>query len=158
FTVGKLPAGEPISVEGFVAMKGKFSGGTWHSAIGAFSKAFERRPRSTMGAPPPYPRRPREEATSGRKGHGIKPRPRCKRSLEAWVCAMSTIDPQIVLRSARAIDAYGPDFSYGHYMQARSGVRLAALLGGVGAVVALSQIGPAREMLLRLHPSGEGPS
>ena len=27
-----------------------------------------------------------------------------------------TIDPQTVLRSARALDRYGPDFTYSHYL------------------------------------------
>jgi short subunit dehydrogenase-like uncharacterized protein len=146
FTVNKLPGGGPITLEGFVRAKGTFSGGTWQSAVGA------------MGNLRGKIKRPREEATSGRKVRSIKPRIRHERRLRAWVCPMPTIDPQIVLRSARALDAYGSDFRYGHYVQIRSGFALAGLVVGVGAVVALAQIGPARDLLRKVRGSGEGPS
>jgi short subunit dehydrogenase-like uncharacterized protein len=146
FTVKQLPAGAPMTVEGFVQAKGTFSGGTWQSAIGAMGNLRGR------------PKRPREEATSGRKVRGIKPRIRHEARLGAWVCPMPTIDPQIVLRSARALEAYGPDFRYGHYVQIRSALTLAGLVVGVGAVVALAQIPPARELLRKVRGSGEGPS
>lgn len=146
FTVKQLPAGGPIQVEGFVRAKSTFSGGTWQSAIGA------------MGNLRGKQKRPHEQATSGRKVRGLKPRIRHEAKLGAWVCPMPTIDPQIVLRSARALDVYGPDFSYGHYVQIRSGFALAGLIVGVGAVVALAQIGPARELLRKVRGSGEGPT
>jgi short subunit dehydrogenase-like uncharacterized protein len=63
-----------------------------------------------------------------------------------------------VLRSARALEAYGPDFQYGHYVAIRSTLGLALGALGVGAVVALAQLGPTRELLLRVRKSGEGPS
>ncbi len=128
FTVKHLPGGAPITVEGFVRAKGTFSGGTWQSAIGAMAKMRDR------------PKRSRREASAGRKVRGIKPRIRYEASLRSWVCPMPTIDPQIVLRSARSLDAYGPDFRYGHYVQVRSAISLAGLVVGVGTVVALAQI------------------
>lgn len=146
FTVKQLPRSAPITVEGFVRAKGTFSGGTWQSAIGAMGNLRGRKSR------------PRAEALSGRKVRGIKPRIRHEARLHAWVCPMPTIDPQIVLRSARALDVYGPDFRYGHYVQIRSGLSLAGLVVGVGAVVALAQIGPARALLRKVRGSGEGPS
>lgn len=149
FTVQKLPAGEPIVLEAFVRMQGTFSGGTWQSAIGAVGELHARR-----GAI--FPRE--AEDSGGRRVRSVKPRIRHDRALRAWVCPLPTIDPQIVLRSARALDVYGPDFRYGHYLQVRSGARLAAGIAGLGAVVALSQLGPTRELLRRLRPSGEGPS
>jgi hypothetical protein len=103
-------------------------------------------------------RRPRPADPAGRKVRGIRPRVRYEPSLNAWICPMPTIDPQIVLRSARSLAAYGPDFQYGHYVQVRRAVNLAALVGGVGGLIALSQIGPARELLRKVRPSGEGPS
>ena len=36
--------------------------------------------------------------------------------LGGWVAPFPTIDPQIVLRSPRALDRYGPDFTYSHYI------------------------------------------
>lgn len=146
FTVTQLPAGAPITVEGFVRAKGTFSGGTWQSAIGAMGNLRGRK------------RRPREEASSGRSVRAVKARIRHEPRLRAWVCPMPTIDPQIVLRSARALDAYGPDFRYGHYVQIRSAISLAGLVVGVGAVVALAQLPPARELLRKVRGSGEGPT
>jgi short subunit dehydrogenase-like uncharacterized protein len=37
FTIGQLPEGEPLSVEGYVSAGGTISGGTYHSALDAFS-------------------------------------------------------------------------------------------------------------------------
>src|SRR5262249_27189487 len=104
------------------------------------------------------PKRARPEATHGRKVRAIRSGIRYERSLSAWVCPLPTIDPRIVVRSARAIDAYGPDFTYAHQLQVRSGAKLAALIGGVASLVALSQIGPVRDLLRKARPSGEGPS
>jgi short subunit dehydrogenase-like uncharacterized protein len=146
FTVQQLPVNEPISVECFVRAKGTFSGGTWQSVVGALGDLRRRA------------RRPRSEEPAGRKVRGMRPQVRYERSLNAWVCPMPTIEPQIVLRSARASDAYGPDFRYGQYMQVRNAVSLAALVGGAGALIALAQIGPARALLRKVRASGEGPS
>ncbi|AKT40814.1 saccharopine dehydrogenase family protein [Chondromyces crocatus] len=149
FTVEKLPAGEPIHLEGFVRAQGTFSGGTLHSAIGAMGSMRHRpkRPPST----PSYEPAPR-------KARGIKARIHYDRDQRAWVCPLPTIDPQIVLRSARALDAYGPDFRYGHYAQVRSTFKLAAGLAGLGALLALSQIPPARALLGKIRNPGEGPT
>jgi short subunit dehydrogenase-like uncharacterized protein len=71
---------------------------------------------------------------------------------------MPTIDPQIVLRSAALVDRYGPDFRYAHNVLLPSLPVLVSGAIGVGALVALAQIGPARRALLRAVPQGEGPS
>src|SRR5437764_40685 len=55
-------------------------------------------------------------SNGGRRVSSVRPTPRRERSLGAWALPMPTIDPQIVARSARALDRYGPDFSYGHYV------------------------------------------
>lgn len=146
FTVTKLPAGEPITLEAFVRANGSFSGGTWHSALNAMAHLRDRR------------KAPRDPDPAGRKVRRVKPKIRFDQQLRAWVCPLPTIDPQVVLRSARALDVYGPDFRYGHYVQVRSGLRLAAGLAGVGAMVALAQLGPTRELLRRVRSQGEGPS
>jgi short subunit dehydrogenase-like uncharacterized protein len=146
FTMQKLTANEPCVIEGFIRSKGTFSGGTWQSALGAFGQIRKSK------------RRARHADPEGRKVRGIRPRVRYEPSLNAWICPMPTIDPQIVLRSARSLDAYGPDFQYGHYVQVQRAVNLAALVGGVGALIALAQIGPVRELLRKVRPSGEGPS
>lgn len=147
FTVTKLPAGEPIVLEGFVRAKGAFSGGTWQSALGAMAHLRGKK-RGARPAPPP----------GGRSVRGLKGRVRYEKELRAWVCPLPTIDPQVVLRSARELGEYGPDFQYGHYLQIRSGLQLALGIAGVGAVVALAQLGPTRELLRKVRNPGEGPS
>jgi short subunit dehydrogenase-like uncharacterized protein len=71
---------------------------------------------------------------------------------------MPTIDPQIVVRSAAALERYGPDFSYSHFAAFKNPVTAAATVGGLGAFVAVAQLPPARPLLLKLIPSGRGPS
>jgi short subunit dehydrogenase-like uncharacterized protein len=148
FTVQQLPSNQPITVEGFVRARGGMSGGTWHSAIGAMSRLRELR----------KPKGPRASLADGRKVHSVKPSIRWDRRLEAWVAPLPTIDPQVVLRSARDLPEYGPDFRYGHYAQVRSGVTLAASIVGIGALVVLAQLPPTRKLLLKARPQGEGPS
>jgi short subunit dehydrogenase-like uncharacterized protein len=74
------------------------------------------------------------------------------------VVPLPTIDPQTVLRSARALDRYGPDFSYAHYLVVKRLPMVAGVIGGAGAVIALAQVPPARELLLKLKDPGDGPS
>ena len=148
FTVSQLPSSQPITVEGFVRARGGMSGGTWHSAIGAMSRLLTLRKPKVARAP----------LSDGRQVHAVKPSLRWDRRLEAWVAPLPTIDPQVVLRSARALPEYGPDFRYGHYAQVRSGVTLAASMMGLGALVVLAQLPPTRALLLKARPQGEGPS
>jgi short subunit dehydrogenase-like uncharacterized protein len=69
-----------------------------------------------------------------------------------------TIDPQHVLRSARALDRYGPDFTYSHYIVAGTLARAVGLVGTVGGAAALAQLSPTRDLLRKLKAPGDGPS
>ncbi|MGH3505519.1 MAG: saccharopine dehydrogenase family protein [Nocardioidaceae bacterium] len=151
FTVGLLADDVPIHLDGYVRAGGGFSSGTYQSAILAFSRsrqlaaaAKERRAAETR----PHVRRAR--ARSGRPGRA--------RDLGGWTLPLPTIDPQIVARSARAVSRYGPDFTYREHALVK---RLPVALGGAAAaagVMALAQLGPTREWLLRRVASGAGPS
>ncbi len=75
-----------------------------------------------------------------------------------WALPLPTIDPQIVLRSARALDRYGPDFTYGHYAAMK---RLPTAIGaGVAlpSLVLAAQLKPVRDQLTKRLGSGQGPS
>ena len=88
---------------------------------------------------------------------GAKPRLHYEAEIGGWAVPFPTIDPQIVLRSARAIAEYGDDFRYGHYARVR---RLPTVIGGVaavGTVFALAQLPPTRSLLLNVRSPGEGP-
>jgi short subunit dehydrogenase-like uncharacterized protein len=63
-----------------------------------------------------------------------------------------------VKRSARALDRYGPDFTYSHYAVVGPLPMLVGLGAAAGVVVGLAQIPPTRDLLLKLKSSGEGPS
>jgi short subunit dehydrogenase-like uncharacterized protein len=151
FTVEHLPDGEPIRLSGFVRAGGMPSGGTFHSAIHIMG-------RLRHGAAVARERRARESGPAGRRVRGVAGRPHYDADAGGWVVPFPTIDPQTVLRSARTLDRYGPDFTYSHYLVSK---RLATLMGlgaGAGAVVALAQLPPTRNLLLKLKDPGEGPS
>ncbi len=151
FTVEKLPQGEPITLEGFVRMGGgTFSGGTWQSALNEMGAGGFAAAKSPAWAQAKLP--------GGRVVEELRPRVRKEPELGGWACPMPSIDPQVVLRSARALDIYGPDFRYGHNLVISSALKLAGAAVAMGAVVGLSQFGPTRALLSRLRPSGEGPS
>jgi len=151
FTVQQLPENVPISVEGFVRAGGMFSAGTYHSAINAFGRA-----RLYMKTR--KERQAREERPANRRIGTVKAGVRYLKELKSWVVPFPTIDPQVVRRSAAALDRYGPDFRYGHYMQVKRLTSVAGLIGGTGALFALAQFKPTRDWLLARKTSGEGPS
>jgi short subunit dehydrogenase-like uncharacterized protein len=151
FTVQQLPEGVPIKLEGFVQAGGTFSGGTYHSAVNAFGRV--RQYRKVSGE-----RRRREHRPTDRRVKSVVGRIRHAGSLGGWAVPFPTIDPQVVTRSARELERYGPDFSYGHYLLIKHLPVVAGLAGGVGTLFALSQLPPARKLLLSLQSSGEGPS
>ncbi len=141
------PAGDDaVVLEGFVSASGKMSGGTWQSAVNAMGRARQQL------------RRPKRPPADGRKVRGLKSRAHYEEAVKGWVAPMPTIDPQVVLRSARALPVYGQEFRYGHYMRVGSFFNLAALGAGVGTVFGLAQLPPTRKLLLKLRQSGEGPT
>jgi short subunit dehydrogenase-like uncharacterized protein len=151
FTVNQLPEGVPLSVSGYVRMNGSFSGGTYSSAIIGFSRL-----RQTAQAV--SERRRNEPRPAGRRIRGVVGKPRQDAFAGGWVVPMPSIDPLVVLRSARVLERYGPDFSYSHYLVSKRLATLAGIAAGGGAAIALAQLPPAREALLKLMPAGEGPS
>ena len=152
FTVNQLPEGVPLQVRGYVRAGGRPSGGTAHSAITAFSRV-----RQTAQA---HGRRKKAEPGpgAGRKVRLEKGTPRREREVDAWVLPMPTIDPQIVQRSAVALDRYGPDFSYGHYVAIKRLPAAVGLVGGVAGLMAAAQLPPTRKLLLGAIDAGDGPS
>jgi short subunit dehydrogenase-like uncharacterized protein len=148
FTVQQLPEDVALKVQCYVTASASWSGGTYHSAITAFSRM---RAMAAVAAQ----RRRAEGRPEARKVHGVKGLPRHEHG--AWVLPAPVIDPQVVLRSARALDRYGPDFSYGHNVAVRRLPTAAAIVGGVGAAVVLAQVPPARRWLLGRMQPGDGP-
>ena len=149
FTVKQLPEGVPLSVEGYVTVKGTFSGGTLASAVTAMSRLRETRRAAAE-------RKKLEPRPEGRRVRALPGRPHRQAGI-GWAVPMPTIDPAMVARSARALDRYGPDFTYSHYFASN----LPTVVGGaagMGAVVGLAQIPITRKFLLGRKAPGEGPS
>jgi short subunit dehydrogenase-like uncharacterized protein len=150
FTVEQLPEGVPLTVEGFVRSNARFSGGTFDSALTAFSRI--RASAQAAGA-----RKKVEPRPEGRRVRGDRGLPKRVDGI-GYALPLPTIDPQIVLRSARALERYGPDFTYGHYAAVK---RLPIAVGGAAGMVGLvaaAQIGPLRNQLLkRIGGPGSGP-
>ncbi|MDQ3402681.1 MAG: saccharopine dehydrogenase NADP-binding domain-containing protein [Actinomycetota bacterium] len=151
FTVKQLPEGVPVAVNGFVSASAALSAGTFHSAVNGFARVRD-------SARIAGERKKAEGRPVGRKVRGLAGKPHFDKTAEAWVFPAPTIDPQIVLRSARALPRYGPEFSYGHYVAVKKLPVALGLVGGVAALFAVSQIAPARDWLLGRKKSGDGPS
>ena len=151
YTVERLPEGVPIKLEGFVRAGGKPSGGTYHSAVHAMGRL-----RHSVRVA--RERRSSEERPQGRRIRAVPGKPHRDDSAGGWVLPFPTIDPQTVVRSAAALDRYGPDFSYSHYLVAKQLPVLAGIVGGAGGLIALAQLAPTRNLLLKLMDPGHGPS
>ncbi len=151
FTVQQLPQGVPLKIEGFVRAGGTFSAGTYHSAINAFGRMREYAKVAKQ-------RRGREQYPQGRRIGSTRQSVHFEKTLGTWVVPFPTVDPQVVRRSAAALDRYGPEFRYGHYVQVKKLSSVAAMIAGVSALFTLAQAGPTRRWLLSKKTSGEGPT
>ncbi|MER5871670.1 saccharopine dehydrogenase NADP-binding domain-containing protein [Streptomyces sp. NPDC002044] len=150
FTVGRLPTGVPLRVDGFLRSNAVFSGGTLTSALTALSRG----PQTLAAA---RARRLHEPRRFERRARGPVGAPRYSRETGTWALPLPTLDPAIVARSAAALERYGPDFRYRHYASVR---HLPVAVGGtaaIGATVALAQVPPARRWLMNRWEPGRGP-
>ncbi len=151
FTVEQLPEGVPLTVTGTVRVKGTFSGGTAASALTILSRY---RPAKLVHAE----RMQIEPMPQGRKARAVTARFGKNPDGDGWVLPMPTIDPEIVVQSARGLARYGPDFCYCHQMAVSNPVAGAGIALGAGALFGLAHLRTAREALLKLRPPGSGPT
>jgi short subunit dehydrogenase-like uncharacterized protein len=146
FAVSHLPDDADIVMRGYVRARGRMSGGTARTALDALSRATSVPPRIDTA---PDDARPVDRLVLG--AH----RPE---RLGGWAVPMPTVDPLIVLRSARVLPGYGRLFVYGHFAHVR---RTATLVAGglaLGTAALAARTGPGRAALERLLPApGEGP-
>jgi short subunit dehydrogenase-like uncharacterized protein len=151
FTVKQLPAGEPIRLRGVVRSNATFSGGTFHSAMTAFSRAKQM--KDAMVA-----RRKKEPRPEGRRSRAVAGKPGRDAVLGYWLLPLPTIDPFIVARSGSALAAYGPDFRYSHYAGLKT---LRYTVGGAVGAASMglaAQVPPVRRALMKRIKAGDGPS
>ncbi|MET8309647.1 saccharopine dehydrogenase NADP-binding domain-containing protein [Micromonospora sp. NPDC005173] len=151
FTVKQLPADVPITVDGYVRAGGRFSAGTYHSALTAFSRTGQAsRAARDRRAVEPRPTDRRVRAVPGRLARSAE--------LRIWTVPLPTIDPQVVRRSAAARPEYGPDFRYRHFAAVKRLPTVLASAVGLGALVGLVKLPPTRRWLLGRLASGQGPT
>ncbi|MFJ9824125.1 saccharopine dehydrogenase family protein [Streptomyces sp. NPDC101160] len=150
FTVKQLPEGVPLRVDGFVRAGAIFSGGTFASALTAFGRG-----REILRAA--HERRLHEPRLVTRRARSPLGGPRFSRETGTWALPLPTLDPQVVARSARALERYGPDFRYRHYASVKT---LPMALGGsaaVGTSVLAAQLPFVRNWLMERYEPGRGP-
>jgi short subunit dehydrogenase-like uncharacterized protein len=143
FTASKLSPGNKV-IRAYVTGSGNFSGGTWASAINAFSKIRE------------------TGMVTGGDGNGSTakhPTFHYQSAIGKWAVPMPVIDPWMVKRSSKLQEAvYGQGFSYAQYLAIKDLPKMVALLAGVAGLVVAAQFDITRNLLLNYRKSGEGPS
>ena len=150
FTVKQLPEGVPLTVRGVVRSRAGFSGGTFHSAMTAMSRAKQMKLASSA-------RRHAEPRPEGRSSRVVSGKPHRDRVLGRWLLPLPTIDAIIVARSGAALASYGPEFRYSHYAGTKT---LRYAVGGAAGVAALgvaAQVKPVRNSMLGHIKQGDGP-
>ncbi|MFG2868438.1 saccharopine dehydrogenase family protein [Streptomyces sp. NPDC048338] len=151
YTVGQLPKDVPLRIDGFVRAGAVFSGGTFASALTAMGRG-----REILRAA--HERRLHEPRLVGRRAHAPLAGPRFSRETGTWALPLPTLDPQVIARSAAALERYGPDFRYRHYASVKT---LPMALGGAAAVgtgLIAAQLPPLRRWMMDRYEAGQGPS
>lgn len=151
FTIKQLDTSGSVRVRGIVRSNGTFSGGTFHSALTAMSRA--RQMSATLAE-----RRKAEGRPAGRKVRAIAGKPGRDRDLGFYLLPLPTIDPQIVVRSAAALPAYGADFGYSHFAGLKTLRYTVGSMVVVPGLAVAAQVGPVRRALMSRVKPGDGPS
>ena len=145
-TVAHLPDDAALTVRAYVRIHARVSGGTATTALEAIASGSSRPPRAPT------------DDSDGRPVSMCAWRIHRVAELDGWGVPLPTVDPEIVLRSAQALDGYGTRFRYGHNaLVGRLPVAFAGV-AGVGVGAGLARFGPTRSVLARLLPApGDGP-
>ena len=151
FTVLQLPEDVPLRVSGFVRSSGAISGGTLYSALTGFSRI-----RANVSAA--RQRKAAEPMPADRSARAVIGRPHRNPTGDGWAVPLPTLDGQVIARSARAIPRYGPDVRYSHFAVVPGLPIAVGGVLGVGAIMGLAQIPPARKAILNRLQPGDGPS
>ncbi len=150
YTLQELAASGPVTVRGVVRASAMASGGTFHSAMGAFSGA--RRASAVYKE-----RRQAEPRPEGRRSRAVGGKPHRDPLLGYWLLPLPTIDPVVVARSGAALASYGPDFRYSHFAGMKKLRSAVGATGLVAGVFVTAQIPPLRRLALGRIKQGDGP-
>ncbi|WP_328994310.1 saccharopine dehydrogenase NADP-binding domain-containing protein [Kribbella sp. NBC_01245] len=149
YAVEQLPENVPIKVTGVVTAGGRPSAGTLQTAITIASRA-----KQGVAA-----HRERRKVEPRPEGRSVKAVPgRIHRRGGWWAVPLPTVDPLVVIASARALERYGPEFRYSHFGAVKRLPVLAGLFVGGSGVLLGAQIPAVRKLMLDRIVSGDGPS
>ena len=119
-TVEQLPEGAALDIRCLTRLSSTLSGGAYRSMIASLIRPHQvawAALRRSMG----------ERRAPGRRIRAVNRPPFRAADVRGWRLPYPTIDRQTVLRSARALDRYGPDFRYGLYLVVRRPTPIGAL-------------------------------
>ncbi|GAA4738493.1 saccharopine dehydrogenase NADP-binding domain-containing protein [Nocardioides endophyticus] len=150
YTLQQFQVRGPVRVRGVVRASATFSGGTFHSAMTAFSRV-----RQTKAVT--QERRRAEPRPEGRKSRATAGKPHKDPLLGYWLLPLPTIDPLVVARSGAALASYGPDFRYSHYAGTKTLRYAAGGAVGAAAMFLTAQVPPLRRLALDRVKQGDGP-
>ena len=120
FAIEQLPSGEPVRLRCFVELSSTLSGGAYRSMLANIA-----RPRQTVWSQ--LQRKRREQSPADRRVRVLNLPPLRTPEVRGFRVPYPTADRGTVLRSARALECYGPDFRYGYYLVFRRPNPLAAV-------------------------------
>ena len=150
YTLQQFQARGPVAVRGVVRASATFSGGTFHSAMTAFSHGRQMRAVAQE-------RRRAEPRPEGRRSRAVAGKPHKDPALGYYLLPMPTIDPFVVARSGAALASYGPDFRYSHYAGTKTLRYAAGGIAGATAMFLTAQVPPLRRLALDRVKQGDGP-
>jgi short subunit dehydrogenase-like uncharacterized protein len=148
YTVQQLGTDEPISIDSVVRTNASFSGGTFASALTAFSRLGPMR-RVAKDRRAVEPREAKVHLPVGV--------PHYHRPAGVWAVPLPTVDPQIVGRSAAAL-RYAPDFTYREFLGVSRLPTALAFGAGAAGLIGAAQVPPLRKWLQDKNKPGDGPS
>ncbi|PTQ89284.1 saccharopine dehydrogenase family protein [Agitococcus lubricus] len=136
-----------VEIAAYVRGHGDISGGTWNSAIEAMPnwQAFIKERR-----------RLHHQTCQGRDIY-LHEIPKLQKLKDGWAAPLPTIDPAIVVQSAKRYAYYGKQFRYAHYAVVPQLHRLALASAAVAGIFTVAQFAKGREWLGKRRPSGAGP-
>ncbi len=140
----------PLTARGVVRTGGTLSGGTLASALMAMSRAQQAKAAKAE-------RRDLETRPTGRRARAVGGRPHRDKTLGYWLLPLPTLDPTVIVQSARALPQYGPDFTYSHWAGTKTLRYAVAGALGVMGLVAAAQVPMLRRALSRRLAPGQGP-
>ena len=110
--VSQVEGSGPIALRGIVQANGGVSGGTLASLLNAYSRLSEMRDAAKQRAA-------KEGSSGGRRSRQLTGRPHRDDVTRLWLLPLPALDQLIIARSGAALEAYGFDFIYSHYVGLR---------------------------------------